>query len=148
VRSPGLRWVVLALVVQVPWTRQRWALPFLAVLATTPDVSQQSGRRHKTRGMRAHQVVSWLRRWPRRWPPGVPIKLMGDLAYSILDLGLHRTRHQMTLIAPFRLDAVIHRPTPPRGKHTWGRRGAHPWSAPACPPWSGCCRIPKPCGSD
>jgi hypothetical protein len=117
VSSPGLRWIVLAVVVGVPWTRQRWALPFLAVLATTPEVSQQLGLRHKTLGRRAHQLVSLL--W--RWLPGVPIKLMGDLAYSILDLGLHCTRHQITLIAPFRLDSVIHQPTPPRSKHTLGR---------------------------
>jgi hypothetical protein len=36
VSSPGLRWIVLAIVVTVPWTKQRWALPFLCVLATTP----------------------------------------------------------------------------------------------------------------
>lgn len=117
VSSPGLRWIVLAVVVQVPWTRQRWALPFLAVLATTPDVSQQLGLRHKTLGMHAHQLVSLL----RRWLPGVPIKLMGDLAYSILELGLPCAQHQITLIAPFRLDSVMHQPPPVRTKHTLGR---------------------------
>ena len=117
VSSPGLRWIVLAVVVQVPWTHQRWALPFLAVLATTPEVSQQLGLRHKTLGMRAHQLVSLL----RRWLPGVPIKLMGDLAYSILELGLHCAKHQITLIAPFRLDSVIHLPPPQRSKDTRGR---------------------------
>ena len=60
VSSPGLRWIVLAVVVQVPWTRQRWALPDLSVLATTPEVSQQLGLRHKTLGMRAHQLVRRL----------------------------------------------------------------------------------------
>lgn len=117
VSSPGLRWIVLAVVVQVPWTRQRWALPFLAVLATTPDVSQQLGLRHKTLGMHAHQLVSLL----RRWLPGVPIKLMGDLAYSILELGLQCAKHQITLIAPYRLDSVMHQPPPVRTKHTLGR---------------------------
>jgi hypothetical protein len=117
VSSPGLRWIVLAVVVTVPWTRQRWALPFLGALATTPEVSQQLGLRHKTIGMRAHQLVSLL----RRWLPGVPIKLMGDLAYSILELGLHCTQQQITLIAPFRLDSVIHQPPPARSKHTLGR---------------------------
>jgi hypothetical protein len=92
-------------------------LPFLAVLATTPDVSQQLGVRHKTVGMRAHQLVSLL----RRWLPGVPIKLMGDLAYSILELGLHCAKPQVTLIAPFRLDSVIHQPPPLRSKHARGR---------------------------
>lgn len=35
VSSPGLRWMVMAVVVSLPWTTQRWALPLLCVLATT-----------------------------------------------------------------------------------------------------------------
>jgi DDE superfamily endonuclease len=117
VSSPGLRWMVLAVVVRVPWTQQRWALPFLCVLATTPEVSANLGLRHKTLGMRARQVVSLL----RRWLPGVPMKLLGDGAYSILELGLHCSRQQITLIAPFRLDSMIHQPAPLRDSHTIGR---------------------------
>src|SRR6266852_6908921 len=90
VSSPGLRWIVLAVVVTVPWTQQRWALPFLCVLATTPEVSEKLGKRHKTVGMRAHQMVSLL----RRWLPTVPIKLIGDTASSILELGLHCAAQQ------------------------------------------------------
>jgi hypothetical protein len=74
VSSPGLRWIVLALVVHVPWSKHRWALPFLSVLATTPEVSGQLGLRHKTLGMRARQIVSLL----RRWLLGAPIKVLGD----------------------------------------------------------------------
>ncbi len=33
--SPGLRWFVMAVAVTLPWTKQRCALPFLCVLATT-----------------------------------------------------------------------------------------------------------------
>ena len=117
VSSPGLRWIVLAVVVTLPWTRQRWALPVLCTLATTPDVSATLGIRHKTGGMLAHQLVSLL----RRWLPGVPIRLMGDMAYSILDLGLPCAKHQITLGAPFRLDSVIHQPAPARSRHTRGR---------------------------
>jgi hypothetical protein len=117
VSSPGLRWIVLAVVVSVPWTKQRWALPFLCVLATTPEVSARLGIRHKTLGMRARQVVSLL----RRWLPGVPIKLLGDGAYSILELGLHCARQQITLMAPLRLDAVLHQAAPVRHPHTVGR---------------------------
>ena len=117
VSSPGLRWIVLAVVVRVPWTRQRWALPFLCVLATTPRSARSLGIRHKTLGMRARQVVSLL----RRWLPGVPIKLLGDGAYSILELGLHCARQQITLIAPFRLDSVIHQPAPVRDPTPIGR---------------------------
>ncbi len=117
VSSPGLRWIVLAVVVRVPWTKQQWAFPFLCVLATTPEVSAQLGIRHKTLGLRARQVVSLL----RRWLPGVSIKLMGDMAYSILELGWQCAAQQITLIAPFRLDSVIHQPAPVRTPHTVGR---------------------------
>jgi hypothetical protein len=117
VSSPGLRWIVMAVVVTLPWTQQCWALPFLCVLATTPEVSQKLGNRHKTVGMRAHQMVSLL----RRWLPTVPIKLMGDTAYSILELGLHCVAQHVTLIASFRLDSVIHQPAEARTKHTIGR---------------------------
>ena len=33
VSTSGLRWVVMMLVVQVPWTSRAWALPFFSVLA-------------------------------------------------------------------------------------------------------------------
>jgi hypothetical protein len=117
VSSTGLRWIVLAVVVRVPWTKQRWALPFLCVLATTPQVSARLGIQHKTLGQWAGQVVSLL----RRWQPAARIKLLGDQAYSILELGLHSTRQQITLIAPFRLDSVLHHPAPARDPHTIGR---------------------------
>jgi hypothetical protein len=117
VSSLGLRWLVLAVVVRVPWTQQWWALPFLCVLATTPEVSASLGIRQKTLGMRARQVVSLL----RRWLPGVPMKLLGDQGYSILELGLHCARQQITLIAPFRLDSMIHLPAAVRDPHTIGR---------------------------
>ncbi len=117
VSSPGLRWIVLALVVKVPWTKQRWALPFLSVLATTPDVSARLGIRHKTLGQRARQAVSLL----RRWLPAAPSKVIGDQAYSILELGLHCTHEHITLIAPLRLDSVLHQPAPLCDPHTIGR---------------------------
>ena len=85
VSSPGLRWIVMAVVVSLPWTKQRWVLPFLCVLTTTPEVSEQLGKRHKTVGMWAHQMISLV----RRWLPDRPLKLMGDTAYSVLELGLH-----------------------------------------------------------
>ena len=121
VSSPGLRWLVLAVVVRVPWTKQQWALPFLCVLATTPQVSATLGLRHKTLGVRAGQVASLL----RRWLPAVPIKLLGDGAYSVLELGLHCARQQITLIAPFRLDSIGLHDAPPGP----GAQSPHPWAS-------------------
>jgi hypothetical protein len=117
VSSPGLRWIVMAVVVTLPWTKQRWALPFLCVLATTPEVSEQLGKRHKTVGMWAHQMISLV----RRWLPDRRISLMGDTAYSVLELGLHAKDLKVTLITPARLDSVLHAPPPERSQHTIGR---------------------------
>jgi hypothetical protein len=128
VSSPGLRWIVLAVVVRVPWTKQRWALPFLAVLATTPDVSQQLGLRHKTLGLPAPQLVSLL----RRWLPGVPIKLLGDLAYSTLERGLHCTTQQITLMADGPLAPGLGAPPTASGAPPpHGGAAARGWSTPA-----------------
>jgi len=117
VSSPGLRWIVMAVVVTVPWTKQRWALPFLCVLATTPEVSERLGKRHKTVAMWAQQMISLV----HRWLPDRSIKLMGDTAYSVLELGLHAQHQQVTLVTTGRLDAVLHEPPPERTKHTIGR---------------------------
>jgi len=51
----------------------------------------------------------------------VPIKLIGDTAYSILELGLHCVAQHVTLIAPLRLDSVIHQAAQARTRHTIGR---------------------------
>jgi hypothetical protein len=49
------------------------------------------------------------------------MKLLGDRAYSLLELGLQCAREQITLMAPVRLDWVIHQPAPARSPHTVGR---------------------------
>src|SRR5262249_33492775 len=48
-------------------------------------------------------------------------KLMGDTAYSVLELGLHANAQQVTLITTGQLDAVLHEPPPERTRHTIGR---------------------------
>ena len=75
-------------------------LPFLSVLATTPKVSQALGERHKTIARIARPLLL-----VRRWLPEVPIKVIGDGAYSEIELGLTCLTQRVRLIAPLRLDA-------------------------------------------
>jgi hypothetical protein len=117
VSTSGLRWVVMMLVVQVPWTSRAWALPFFSVLATTPKVSAELGKHHKTVGEIAQQMVLVV----RRWLPDVAFSLVGDTAYSILELGLCCAKHQVILIAPMRWESSLHEPAPPRKEGTIGR---------------------------
>jgi hypothetical protein len=117
VSNSGLRWIVMAVVVTVPWTKQRMALPFLCVLTTSPQVSEQLGKHHKTIGDWARQMVGLV----HRWLPDRSLRLMGDTAYNILELGVYCQNRQVTLITPFRLDAMLHQPAPPRPSKTIGR---------------------------
>jgi hypothetical protein len=117
VSSPGLRWIVMAVVVPVPWSQQPWALPFLVVLATTPGVSEQLGLRHHTVGERAQQMV----RLVHRWLPARQVRMLGDTAYSCLELGVQARSCGVTLITPARLDSVLHA-LPPEQR----RRGGKP----------------------
>ena len=119
VNTSGLRWVVMTLVVQLPWTRRSWALPFFSVIATTPKVSAQLQKRHKTVVEIAQQMVALV----RRWLPDVPIKLIGDNAYASITLGLCCRAHNVTLIAPLRMDATMYGPPGPRRA---GSRGPLP----------------------
>lgn len=117
VATSGLRWIVLALVITPPWTQRSWALPVLSVPAPTPEVSQQLGLRHKTIAHRARQMLLVV----RRWFPEVEMTVLGDQAYSVLELGRACARRGVRLIAPLRFDAALYAPVPPRQPGTHGR---------------------------
>src|SRR5436853_5995882 len=107
----------MALVVSLPWTKRRWTLPFLRVLATTPKVSEALKKRHKPLARLAQQLVMVV----RRWLPDVAIKVIGDGAYSVIELGLTCLKQRVSLIAPLRLDARLFAPPPPPRPHQMGR---------------------------
>ncbi len=117
VSNSGLRWILCAVVVRVPWTQRHWALPFLSILASPPAVDTARRRRHKTIGHWAQQVAALL----RRWLPARRLQLLGDSAYSSVELGLTCARQRITLIAPLRLDASLFEPPPPRRPGQRGR---------------------------
>lgn len=108
VSNSGLRWIVLSLVVPLPWTTRGVALPVMSVLAPSPKVSRQLQRRHKTVARWARQMITQL----RRWLPGVSLTLLGDGAYSAVELGLRCQKLGVTLIAPLVLKAQLFEPPP------------------------------------
>jgi DDE superfamily endonuclease/Archaeal putative transposase ISC1217 len=117
VTSCGLKWLTFALIVKLPWAKRRWALPFLAVLITTPKVSKELGLAHHTVTKRTGQIIKWLaKQFPKR-----EIKLIGDGTYSVINLGLLCQKKQIALIAPIRLDARLFAPPPPRKAPARGR---------------------------
>jgi hypothetical protein len=74
----GHVWVVLTVLVPVPWSQRVWALPVLFRLFRTQADCQKSGEVHQPKTQLAvalvHQVAQWL--------PGKALELVADSAYS------------------------------------------------------------------
>src|ERR687893_1328096 len=119
VKSSGLRWVCVMLLVEVPWASRVWALPFLSVLAPSERYAAQRGRRHKKITEWAWQLLLLL----RRWYPEREIVAVADGAYASLKLldRCRRLREPITFITRLRLDAALYEPAPPRYPGQMGR---------------------------
>jgi hypothetical protein len=119
VKSSGLRWVCVMLLVEIPWAARVWALPFLSVLAPSERYAAKRGRRHKKITEWAWQLLLML----RRWYPEREIVAVADRAYASLRL-LDRCRKlsdPITFVTRLRLDAALYEPAPPRRPGQIGR---------------------------
>ena len=112
VKTSGLRWLSLMLLVDIPWAGRVWALPFLTVLAPSVRYHQKRGKRHKTLLDWGKQMLLQL----RRWLPERPIVLVVDSGYAALEfLGILANRRQpITVITRLRLDTQLYAPVLPR----------------------------------
>src|SRR5918993_1174215 len=119
VKSSGLRWVCVMLLVEVPWASRVWALPFLSALAPSERYAAKRGRRHKKITEGAWQLLLVLRRWhPRR-----EIVAVADRAYASLKLldQCRKLSDPITFISRLRLDAALYEPVPPRRPRQIGK---------------------------
>jgi hypothetical protein len=119
VKSSGLRWVCVMLLVDVPWASRVWALPFLSALAPSERYAAARSRRHKKITEWAWQLLLVV----RRWHPQREIVAVADRAYASLKL-LDRCRklsNPITFVTRLRLDAALYEPAPPRRPGQIGR---------------------------
>ena len=120
VKSMGLRWVSMMLLVSVPWNKRTWALPFLTVLAPNRASNQASGKRHKTSLDWIAQMTSQV----RRWLPGRRLVLVVDGGLAALKLGV-RCQHYceaVTYVTRLQLNAGLFDLPPERKAGTRGRQ--------------------------
>jgi hypothetical protein len=130
VKTSGLRWLCLMLLVAVPFAKRLWALPFLSVLA--PSQRYQNERAPLRQGHKT--LVDWMRQsllQVRRWFPDRDIVLVADSGFAVLELlaALQRLKapHKpVTIVTRLRMDAAIYEPAPlpPPGKKS--RNGRPP----------------------
>ncbi len=82
VKTSGLRWISLQLLVTVPWAQRVWALPFLTVLAPSAQFYADTPRSPK-------KLTDWARQMAkqvRRWLPEREIIVVADSSYAALAL--------------------------------------------------------------
>jgi len=116
VTSDGIHWVCVMLLVRVPWSRRRWALPFLAIPTFTPAISAKLGRPHRTAPERTEGLIRLI----RRWQPDRTIQVVGDSGFAVLRLAHVCNAAHVRLISLLVLNAQLYDPPPVRPASTPG----------------------------
>jgi hypothetical protein len=119
VKSSGLRWMSVMLLVPIGWAKRVWALPFLTVLAPSERYALNRGIRHK-------KLTDWARQMllqVKRWLPNRKVIAVGDSSYAVLEL-LAALQGKVTMITRLRLDAALYEPVSaqPLGKRGRSRK--------------------------
>jgi hypothetical protein len=115
----GHKWVVLSVLVKLPFATRPWALPVLVALYRPPEWDRVHGRRHKTPAHLARLLLARL----MRWFPERHFIIVGDTGYGTSETARFCRRHHrhLTLVSKFYGDAALYEPPPPRRRSTIGR---------------------------
>jgi hypothetical protein len=105
VTTLGLRWICLAVLVPVPWSKRPWSLPFMTVLAPGAKTSAKLNKRHRTLVQWAEYMIDKV----RRWQPEREIRLVGDGSYAAIVLvqRCQRLKKPVKWVSRLRLDARL-----------------------------------------
>ncbi len=119
VKASGLRWISMMLLVNIPWAKRIWGLPFLTVLAPSERYYESKPRGHK-------KLTDWARQMGkqvRRWLPKRRIVIVADSSYAALELldSLLNLPNPVHMVTQLRLDAGLYEPAPEKDPHKIGR---------------------------
>lgn len=120
----GHKWVVLAVLVRLPFTTRSWALPILIALYRSPKWNKAHRRKHRTQP----QITVLLMAVLMRWFPERKFVLTGDGGYASHSLaGLSRRYPgHLSVVSRFHGDAKLYKPAPVhRRTHKAGRPKVH-----------------------
>jgi hypothetical protein len=115
----GHKWVVLSVLVKLPFATRPWALPVLVALYRPPEWDRVHRRRHKTPAHIARLLLARL----IRWFPERHFIIAGDTGYGTSETArfCRQHHHHLTLVSKFYGDAALYEPPPPRRRSTIGR---------------------------
>ena len=106
----GHKWVVLAILVRLPFVSRPWALPVLIALYRSPQDNQQRGRPHKTPA----QLLQLLLRLLLRWFPDRSFVFAGDSGYGSHEMAslAGTSQGRLTVVSKFPANANLYEPPP------------------------------------
>jgi DDE superfamily endonuclease len=115
----GHKWVVVSVLVKLPFATRPWALPVLVALDRPPEWDRVHGTRHKTPAHMARLLLARL----VRWFPNRRFIFVGGMGYGTSETArfCRQHRHHLTLVSKFYGDAALYEPPPPRTRRTIGR---------------------------
>lgn len=114
----GHKWVVLSILVKLPFAKRLWALPCMVALYRSKKDNEKAGRRHKTPPDLMRQMLVQV----LRWFPGEKFIFCADQGFAkheLARLGV-QYKNQITIVSRFYPDANLYLPPPPRTR-TAGR---------------------------
>lgn len=104
IRCTGLKWTVLSMLVQFPWSKRHFALPIFCVLRKPEDHPKNLKRKVRSGTDLICQMLMVI----RRWFPKLDITLLGDGDYARVKLCNTCRRLSISLISRMRADARLH----------------------------------------
>ena len=125
----GHKWVVVAVLVQLPYASRPMALPLLVALYRDRKTNQSEGRAHKTPA----ELMAGLLAMLMHWFPERKFIFAGDNAYGSHAMArfAYRHRNRMTLVSKIVPDANLFEPPPKRRRNAIGRPPVKGKSMPA-----------------
>lgn len=116
----GHKWIVLAILVELPYTNRPFALPVLVALYRSKQTNAEEGRRHKTPA----ELMCGLLAVLMHWFPDRTFVFAGDAAYGTHPTArfAYRHRRRLSLVSKFVPDANLFAPPPKRKAAQRGQR--------------------------
>lgn len=118
VSTMGLKWVVMALSVKLPFMSRALALPFLSVLQPSKKCNEARKRRHKTSLHWTTQMILQVRRWIGKTRSLI---LVGDGGFAAGQLALDCIRFGISLVSRLKMNAALFDFPAERGSGQRGR---------------------------
>ena len=104
VKTTGLKWLVMALSVKLPFIARALALPFMTVLEPSKKCDEQLKRRHKTTTKWTVQMITQIRRWVGKTRNLI---LVGDGGFAVGELALKCICLGVALVSRLKMNAAL-----------------------------------------